>query len=365
VSADENGLANGTVMDAMNGTRGSMDELMQLPPEDMERAYLEFRKACYEIVFRSFVDWGGMKCLARPRDVFDFASAMGVHTSRIGTVRLLLEAMTRYGVVARSGNLYFARTTGFSGQCVDEELIFTATGKRNVRRLRDWMNYAGIVPALVRGLSDVGAPFDRDHLPLWKEAMAAPYYRYSRLTAVRYISAAGSRFLDLGCGLGNGLRELAAYAPRKDIEIVGVEISKDMADYASEVTHADWRVSVLHGNAESLPSDLKEFDGVMLVGVYHFLRQPEKVWNSLSRMMRPSGRVCLAYTRTTRESYDRQLMDLRYATRASSSQAYAPAEVVDMAAHHGFEIEHILSMGVWGTFSFVFTGDHCVEFHGA
>ena len=32
----------------------------QLPPEEMERAYLEYRKACYDIVYRNSVERGVM-----------------------------------------------------------------------------------------------------------------------------------------------------------------------------------------------------------------------------------------------------------------------------------------------------------------
>jgi SAM-dependent methyltransferase len=348
-------------------------DLLDLPPEHMERAYLEFRKACYEIVFRSLVDAGGLAHLARPATTGDVAAALGVPPERHAVTQLLLDAMVRYGVVHRHDDgRYQASTTGASPRPVDPELILTATGKRNVRQLRDWMNYARLVPTLRDGSHDTGAPFDGSRLALWREALQAPYYRYPRLVAARDVAAAGPRLLDLGCGLGHGLRELGqARADDPEARIVGVEVSADFVDHARAATAADPRLSVHHGDVEDLPTtiaglgdladlgDLTDpggahsFDGAMLVGTYHFLPHPERLWPGLRRALRPGGRFCAAYVRTQRESSDRELMDLRYALRASPSVAHDRGELVDTARAHGFELEHELAMGIWGTFSFV------------
>lgn len=338
------------------------NELAHIPLDRMERAYLEFRRACADLVYQAAMERGLLDALASPLSAAEFTAEVGIPVSRKHTAGLFLEAMVRHGAVRRIDDepaRYARSPSGPPRREFDEELILLATGKRRVEELKDSANYARIASALTTvdaADNPVLATFDGDHLPLWKEALQTPYYRYPRVRAARETASAGRRLLDLGCGLGHGLRELAEFVPdRPGTVLVGVEADADLARTAIAVTADDPRIWVTRGDIQQPLEFLAPgyFDGAMVVGTYHFLSAPEGLWDNLARLLRPGGICCVSYVRSRVGSEDQELMDLRYALRGVPSVALTRDDVMRLATVKGFAPVAEYAMGCWRGYTFV------------
>lgn len=335
-------------------------QLADLAPDEMERAYLEYRKACYDIVYRTAVDRGVLDHITGETSLAEFADRAGVVPDKVPVAGLLLDALAQYGALRRSAGeppRYWVVAGGPPERNLDESLIFVATGKQTFEELQHSESYSGILNALTTEGNPVSATFDAMHLSLWEEVLQAPFYRYSRVQAVRQIAQAGTRLLDLACGPGFGLRELAETVrdEQGSVQILGVEISRDFIHAAIDRNATDSRVKVIQGDLEH-PLDLLSagyFDAAMIVGAYHFLRGPEQLWRSAARLLRPGGTFCVAYVLSKVGSYDQAIMDLRFALRRPVSYPPTRDEVMGLATRNGMRLAREFQLGCWCWYAFI------------
>lgn len=330
-------------------------DVADLSPEEMERAYLEYRRACYDIVYRNCLDHGVFDQLGKPVTLGEFADRMGVVASKVPVAELLLKALIKYGAVEHVEGRYQATPGGPPKQTFDENLIRLATNKDSVTELQHSENYAGILNALTTEDNPVSATFDSANLSLWEEVLQAPFYRYSRVQAVREIGATGNHLLDCACGPGFGLMELAETVPSTPESVVlGIEISTDFVAAATKRTEDKEHVRVVRGNLEQPQPFLQEgfFDGAMIVGAYHFLRNPEPLWDTVARLIRPGGTFCIAYVLSTVGTEDQEIMDLRFALRRPRSYQPTRDDVLGLAERKGMELKREFGLGAWRWYSF-------------
>ncbi|MGC7102817.1 class I SAM-dependent methyltransferase [Amycolatopsis lurida] len=330
------------------------EELIDIPPERMAAAYMEYRRSGYEFIRRSAVECGVLDALREPATVAEFAARHQVVPGKLAVAELLLGALNRCGAVYRVGPR-FAAVADHAPRPVDDELIRLATGKSSYRELGYSGSFGRVVASLTQGEKPALSGFDASNVELWDQGMQLPYYRYGRLQAVRALVSEGNALLDLASGSGLGLLELARYAGHgKDADLVGVEISPDFLSAAAKRTSSDPRIRMVAGDLER-PLELDGencFDGAMLVGAYHYLRDPVPLWQSLASLLRAGGVVCLAMTFSRTGSYDQELVDLRYAQRSPAAVPRTPAAVAAAAATAGFRLERDFWFGCFGWLAF-------------
>jgi SAM-dependent methyltransferase len=97
--------------------------------------------------------------------------------------------------------------------------------------------------------------------------------------------AAGRRLLDVGCGVGFQLRQLAV----RGFRAFGIEPARAMARVAA--TGATGRVAIADGRA--LPLRDGSMDVVLCVEVLRYLPDPRSILCEASRVLRPGGLVVL------------------------------------------------------------------------
>ncbi|MBP2327305.1 SAM-dependent methyltransferase [Kibdelosporangium banguiense] len=329
-------------------------DVVDLSPEEMERSYLEYRRACYDIVYRNAVDRGVLKVLDKPVTLAQFAEKFHVVPDKVDVAGLLLKALVKHGAVKHDPDkdTYTAVAEPPTHE-LDIDLIRQATGRDSFEELRHSENYAGIIDALTTDANPVATTFDSDHLPVWEEVLQAPFYRYSRVQAVREIGGTGPHLLDLACGPGFGLGELAEFAPT-DGTVFGVEISTDFVASATQRNAADERIRVTRGDVTQPLDFLQEgyFDGAMIVGAYHFLRNPEPLWDNVARLLRKGGTFCVSYVLSKVGTIDQEIMDLRFALRRPVSYQPTRQQVLDLAEAKGFELIREYGLGAWRWYSF-------------
>jgi ubiquinone/menaquinone biosynthesis C-methylase UbiE len=108
--------------------------------------------------------------------------------------------------------------------------------------------------------------------------------------------AQGDRVLDIGCGHGRSLTELAARAPRG--YIVGVDPSELMVEIAKQRSRPlieAGRMDVILSGVESLPFPDGLFDKALCVHVLYFWKDIETSLHEIARVLKPGGRLGLLF----------------------------------------------------------------------
>lgn len=102
--------------------------------------------------------------------------------------------------------------------------------------------------------------------------------------------------LDIGCGHGRSLTELAARAPRG--HVVGVDPSELMIEIAAQRNRPlieAGRVNVVLSSVESLPFPDGAFDKAQCVHVLYFWKDIETSLREIARVLKPGGRLGLLF----------------------------------------------------------------------
>ncbi len=135
--------------------------------------------------------------------------------------------------------------------------------------------------------------------------------------------------LDLGCGTG---RYSGALAARFGAWVIGVEPSQKMLAEAIRKTAVG--VSLIRGNAESLPLADESVDLVFISMVFHHFKDRAAAAQECRRVLRPGGRLCLrAGTLEQIENYayvpffpeSRSLLEQHLVSRATIEETFAAA----------------------------------------
>ena len=96
----------------------------------------------------------------------------------------------------------------------------------------------------------------------------------------------GSRVVDVGCGAGTAVAELAALGA----DAAGIDAAAEAVAYAREL-HPDCRFEV--GDAQQLPYPDQSLDGYRAEKLYHALEDPDKACAEARRVLAPGGRIVL------------------------------------------------------------------------
>lgn len=123
--------------------------------------------------------------------------------------------------------------------------------------------------------------------------------------------------LEVGSGPGVGL-ELAASRAYNG-RVVGVDPSKTMLEMAQRRNRAQieaGHVELHLGSVEELPFDDATFDKAMTMNSLHLWRDPVAGLREIKRILRPGGRIAVAFTRfsyTAADKFENQLLDAGFA----------------------------------------------------
>jgi SAM-dependent methyltransferase len=99
--------------------------------------------------------------------------------------------------------------------------------------------------------------------------------------------APGSRVVDVGCGGGTAVAELAALGA----DAVGIDAAAEAVAFAREL-HPDCPFEV--GDAQQLRFPDRSLDGYRAEKLYHALDDPDKACAEARRVLAPGGRIVLA-----------------------------------------------------------------------
>jgi ubiquinone/menaquinone biosynthesis C-methylase UbiE len=323
----------------------------------MEEAYLEYRKACSLIVLRHAEERGLMDALSEPKTIDELVADQGYLPERAPILELVLKGLERLEAVLRMDGAEprYERNDAVTSEDVeiDTDLVARAIGVDQVAPLLHGQNYGGIVDTLNQPTNPIGADFSAPNIPVWEEFLQQPFYAFVRRHAVESISKPGAHVLDLACGPGFGLLELAE-AVGEEGNVVGVEISRDFVCEALKRTQDLSNVRVAQADLDDGIGFLcaNYFAGAMVIGAYHFLKRPEVLFSEAVRVLQPGGRLAVGYVYSKRGSPDQEIMDLRFALREPPSTPPHPEDIDGLARKHGLTKVDELTMGCFTSFVF-------------
>jgi ubiquinone/menaquinone biosynthesis C-methylase UbiE len=117
--------------------------------------------------------------------------------------------------------------------------------------------------------------------------------------------ASGDHVLDVGCGHGRSLPELAARA--RNGKVVGVDPSHVMVDMAARHAGeliASGRVQVVTASVEALPFPNASFEKAMCVHVVYFWADLAGALGEIARVLKPGGRLALLFRTNVSQSVE-------------------------------------------------------------
>lgn len=110
-----------------------------------------------------------------------------------------------------------------------------------------------------------------------------------------YVSAESyAAVLDIGCGGGGALRDMATTFPRA--KLYGIDYSQDMVLLAKRVNKGlieKSRIEISHGSVSSLPFSDNTFDLVTVFEAYYFWQDLDHDLQEIKRILRPGGTLLL------------------------------------------------------------------------
>jgi len=112
--------------------------------------------------------------------------------------------------------------------------------------------------------------------------------RFLRFVPVRR----GQRVLEVGCGSGVVLRDLAPRVGPRGV-VVGVDVSRTILQTARRLCRADKRITLRHAHGGRLPFAAARFDTTLALTVILHVAEPLAVVREMARVTRPGGRVGL------------------------------------------------------------------------
>jgi ubiquinone/menaquinone biosynthesis C-methylase UbiE len=102
--------------------------------------------------------------------------------------------------------------------------------------------------------------------------------------------------LDVGCGHGRSLMEIAARAPRgRGVGIDPSELMIEIAAKRNQTLIEAGRIEVVRSNVEALPFADDMFDKALCVHVLYFWKDLEMSLREIGRVLKPDGRLALLF----------------------------------------------------------------------
>ena len=141
---------------------------------------------------------------------------------------------------------------------------------------------------VVQKYSELAAEYDdpRNSKSCWGQAAM---FALDRLLPV----PATGLVVDVGCGTGHAVAELAAGSPRA--RFLGVEPAEGMRLRAASLAEGQDNVTIVDGRFESLPMDAASVDYLFSVFAFHWTTDVEQSAAELSRVLSPRGSMDLFF----------------------------------------------------------------------
>ncbi|MCU0542569.1 MAG: class I SAM-dependent methyltransferase [Oscillatoriaceae cyanobacterium Prado104] len=108
-------------------------------------------------------------------------------------------------------------------------------------------------------------------------------------TLARFKLRSNVRVLDIGCGTGALLQQIASNYPQA--QLFGIDPVAEMLAIARQKLPA--KAELKQAWAEALPFDSEQFDVVVSCNMFHYIRQPVIALQEMHRVLRSNGQLII------------------------------------------------------------------------
>lgn len=178
-------------------------------------------------------------------------------------------------------------------------------------------------------------PLDLDTLALFDEFHIGGRAATAALLARLEVNA-GSRILDLGCGLGGPARFIAKTTGAR---VTGIDLTPDFVTAAEALTGLAVmidRVRVMQGDVLDLPFAAHEFDAAYMIHVGMNIADKHALAASVARVLKPGG-IFAVYDVMARSEED-VTYPVPWASEPGQSALSPPGDYRDALSGAGFEV---------------------------
>jgi ubiquinone/menaquinone biosynthesis C-methylase UbiE len=149
----------------------------------------------------------------------------------------------------------------------------------------------------------------------------------------------GERVLDIGCGTGIYMLELA----RRDVHVVGVDPSMEMILIAREkFRQAGLKGCFICGSAEALPFRPERFDLALAVSSLCFVGRPDRAVEEMHRILKSGGRIVVGeFNRFSLWAFLRRLKGLFRETIYNQAHFWGRWELERLLRRRGFSLDAV------------------------
>ena len=124
-----------------------------------------------------------------------------------------------------------------------------------------------------------GESMEKEHRPIVEPTLALMHI------------APAEKILDVGCGGGWLVRELASRAPKG--RVVGMDISDEMLAHARGASANAPNAEFILGSVDAIPRESNSFDKVISVESSYYWPDPAAGVREIFRVLRPGGSACI------------------------------------------------------------------------
>lgn len=164
--------------------------------------------------------------------------------------------------------------------------------------------------------------------------------------------------VDVGCGTGTALVELASQSPSAAVRFIGVEPAAGMRRRARALTKHLANVSIVDGAFEQLPLEPSSVDYLFSIDAFHWVSDMSRAITELARALKPSGEMDLFFNgcnngrdfvRATTPVYSKY-MGLRELVAAAKLRHQLPRDEAAALFGRAFGRDRVVADEVYATY---------------
>jgi ubiquinone/menaquinone biosynthesis C-methylase UbiE len=148
-----------------------------------------------------------------------------------------------------------------------------------------------------------------------------------------------SYVLDIGCGGGMAVKEIALSVPKG--KVYGIDYSQDMVQLSKKVNDnliKQGVVEIMQGSVSALPFEDNTFDFVTVFDTYYFWPDMVNDLKEIKRILKPGAFLLLVHSAYKDEKFEKRNSNM---VNLLNIKLYTPDEYKDFLTEAGYKIEKI------------------------
>lgn len=304
---------------------------------------IEYRKVIYNLLYNAGKENGFIDFLKIPRSEEEICINFGYDMDKVQTLRSILKVLKTIGVVAEHVNggpkkySVISEMPNEFTRNINKPLLKDAIGETKANEVLYAKNLSTAYEYL-KGEKD-SILFGKEKLEHWKNLLQFHFWEYGRNLSAEEIAFQGGRVIDLACGLGFGTEKLSELVGEEG-RAVGIEMSSDFVLFCRDRNQKRNNIIFieydLNEGIPQLPYD--SFNGAMMIGAFHFIKDKDRLLNDLNRVLSPKAKMVIGNVIRKTDAYDQAAHELSISMLNIPAYLITPEEMEDLFARNGFNM---------------------------